>query len=154
MDDRADSAVRARPDDKVGLVRLLQLDHVEGTVAAYQGDVQLIVQGELTAVVFPDIAAAEDPCLLLQLGVDVRSAVFRGSLNRGSRSSPTVQASIARATRTSHWCTSRPLASSIEGLAPGVRRFFGDVPVLGDVILNGPEAVWLKACLTAGGGLE
>lgn len=44
--------------------------------------------------------------------------------------------------------------SSIEGLAPGVRRFFGDVPVLGDVILNGPEAVWLKACLTASGGLE
>ncbi|MEY9890014.1 hypothetical protein ABIA31_003672 [Catenulispora sp. MAP5-51] len=35
-----------------------------------------------------------------------------------------------------------------------MRRFFGDVPVLGDVILNGPEAVWLKACLTASGGLE
>ncbi|MFI6097999.1 hypothetical protein ACIA8G_20775 [Lentzea sp. NPDC051213] len=34
-------------------------------------------------------------------------------------------------------------------LAPGVRRFLGDVPVLGDIMLNHPEALWLKACLAA-----
>jgi hypothetical protein len=34
-------------------------------------------------------------------------------------------------------------------LAPEVRRFLGDVPVVGDVILNPPEAMWLKACLAA-----
>lgn len=44
--------------------------------------------------------------------------------------------------------------ATVEGLPPRVRRFFGDVPVLGEVILNGPEAVWLKACLVASGALE
>ncbi|WP_143091755.1 hypothetical protein [Lentzea albida] len=34
-------------------------------------------------------------------------------------------------------------------LPAGVRRFFGDVPVAGDIILNHPEALWLKACLMA-----
>jgi hypothetical protein len=36
-----------------------------------------------------------------------------------------------------------------EQLPANVRRFMGDVPVLGSLILNHPEASWLKACLTA-----
>lgn len=36
-------------------------------------------------------------------------------------------------------------------VAPDVRRFFGDVPVVGDVILNHAEALWLKACFAATG---
>ncbi len=35
---------------------------------------------------------------------------------------------------------------------PGVGRFVGDAPVVGDVILNHPEALWLKACLAASDG--
>ncbi|WP_285637893.1 hypothetical protein [Lentzea sp. NBRC 102530] len=34
-------------------------------------------------------------------------------------------------------------------LPPEVRRFLNDVPVVGDIILNHPEALWLKACLAA-----
>jgi hypothetical protein len=36
-----------------------------------------------------------------------------------------------------------------QDLPPDVRRFLGDVPVVGDIILNHPEALWLKACLAA-----
>lgn len=34
-------------------------------------------------------------------------------------------------------------------LTPGARQFLGDVPAVGDVILDPAEAVWLKACLLA-----
>ncbi|HTJ70628.1 MAG TPA: hypothetical protein VL551_24025 [Actinospica sp.] len=34
-------------------------------------------------------------------------------------------------------------------LPPKVRLFLGDVPVVGEVILNSSEAIWLKACLAA-----
>jgi hypothetical protein len=36
-----------------------------------------------------------------------------------------------------------------EQLPANVRRFLGDVPVSGDLMLNHPEALWLKACLLA-----
>jgi hypothetical protein len=34
-------------------------------------------------------------------------------------------------------------------LTPEVRAFLGDVPAVGDVILDPAEALWLKACLMA-----
>ncbi|MFJ1766626.1 hypothetical protein ACIOD2_40305 [Amycolatopsis sp. NPDC088138] len=34
-------------------------------------------------------------------------------------------------------------------LTPGARQFLGDVPAVGDVILEPAEALWLKACLMA-----
>ncbi|SHG90879.1 hypothetical protein SAMN05444320_11648 [Streptoalloteichus hindustanus] len=39
--------------------------------------------------------------------------------------------------------------ANAQEVPPTVRQFLGDVPVLGDVILNQPEALWLKACLAA-----
>ncbi|MGW4112858.1 hypothetical protein ACWEFJ_18465 [Actinosynnema sp. NPDC004786] len=36
-----------------------------------------------------------------------------------------------------------------EQLPADVRRFLDDVPVVGDFILDHPEAMWLKACLAA-----
>jgi hypothetical protein len=41
------------------------------------------------------------------------------------------------------------LGADAEDVPPDVRRFFGDVPVIGDVILNHSEALWLKACFAA-----
>ena len=35
------------------------------------------------------------------------------------------------------------------GLSPVARVFMGDVPVVGDVILNHTEAWWLRACVAA-----
>ena len=41
------------------------------------------------------------------------------------------------------------LGADAEGVSPDARRFLGDVPVVGDVILDPSEALWLKACFAA-----